>query len=201
MTQGAQPAPRTQANLVPLEEERAVVDRLHAGDRAAFATLYGWYGELVWRQAIIPRLPIRELAEDVLRDTFRTALEKIETFTLVDRSIYFWLHRIAVNKAMDAHRRHTRDRKLQDAITSEPEASILPTQPAAPDAGLKQEELARMVSVSLSRLNERYATALRMRLLEDRSREECAEHFDVKVGTFDVLLHRAIKAFRKEYPP
>ena len=201
MTQGAQPAPRTRNNLVPLEEERAVVDRLHAGDRAAFATLYGWYGELVWRQAIIPRLPIRELAEDVLRDTFRTALEKIESFTLKDRSIYFWLHRIAVNKAMDAHRRHTRDRKIETALGAEPEASVLPTQPDSPDAGLQREELARMVSVSLSRLNERYARALRLRLLEDRSREECAELFDVKVGTFDVLLHRAIKAFRKEYPP
>ena len=66
---------KSAGDLVPLEEERAVIQRLQAGDRSAFATLYGWYGELVYRQAILPKLPVRDLAEDCLRDTFRTALE------------------------------------------------------------------------------------------------------------------------------
>ncbi len=50
-------------------------------------------------------------------------------------------------------------------------------------------------------MNDRYAAALRLRLLEDRTREECAELLEVKVGTFDVLLHRACKAFKKVFPP
>jgi RNA polymerase sigma-70 factor (ECF subfamily) len=58
-----------------------------------------------------------------------------------------------------------------------------------------------MVELSLSRLNQRYAQALRMRLLEERSREECADALGVKVGNFDVIFHRATKAFRKGYPP
>jgi RNA polymerase sigma-70 factor (ECF subfamily) len=37
---------------------------------------------------------------------------------------------------------------------------------------------------------------LRLRLLEDRSREECAAALEVKVGTLDVLLFRACKSFR-----
>ena len=111
------------SDLVPLEEERAVITRLQAGDRAAFATLYGWYGDLVYRQAILPRLPVRELAEDCLRDTFRTALEKIHTFRIENRSIFFWLRRIAVNKAIDTYRRYKRDQDLADAVKSEPSAS------------------------------------------------------------------------------
>lgn len=43
--------------------------------------------------------------------------------------------------------------------------------------------------------------ALRMRLIEDRDREECAAEMGVTVGNFDVILHRASKAFRKKYPP
>ena len=50
-------------------------------------------------------------------------------------------------------------------------------------------------------MNERYATALRMRLLEEKSREECAQILGVTVGNFDVILHRAAKAFRTVYPP
>ena len=72
--------------VMPLEEERVVIERLQAGDRTAFATLYGWYGDKIYRQAILPKLPDRAAAEDVLRDTFRKALEKIDqgTFGVCD---------------------------------------------------------------------------------------------------------------------
>ena len=185
-------------DLVPLDEERKVVARLQAGDRSAFATLYGWYGDRLFRQVIWPRLPNREAAEDCLRDTFRTALEKISSFTLTDRSIFFWLRRIALNKAMDAHRLRQRDQRLADSVKAESE---LTTNEPDPTHAMGREQLRRMIDTSLTLLNERYATALRLRLLEDKSREECAELLDVTLGTFDVLLHRAVKAFRKVYPP
>lgn len=176
-----------------------MIVRLQQGERAAFATLYGWYGDLLYRQAILPRLPIPELAEDCLRETFRTALEKIASFRLENRSIFFWLRRIAVNKAIDIHRRHRRDERLVEQIGLEPEA--VSAAPARPDRNLEVEEARRLVEASLGNLNARYAKALRMRLIEERSREECAEALEVTVGNFDVILHRAAKAFRKVYPP
>lgn len=177
-----------------------MIHRLQAGDRTAFATLYGWYGEMLWRQAILPRLPNRELAEDCLRDTFRTALEKIGSFRLEDRSIYFWLRRIAVNKAIDVHRRTRRDHDLSEAVQAEP-SEVMGSPGVRPDRGLEVEDARRMVGLSLDKLNERYAMALRLRLIEERTREECAEILGVTVGNFDVILHRAAKAFRKVYPP
>lgn len=189
-----------QSDLVPLDQEHAVIERLQAGDRTAFATLYGWYGMRIYRQAILPRLPDPTLAEDALREAFRTALEKIGTYKPQGRSIFFWLRRIAINKAIDIHRRHKRDRALAEAVQLEPVDS-LHQQPDRPDRGLEVEDVRRMVETSLSRLNPRYATALRMRLIEDRDRVECAEALGIKVGTFDVLFHRACKAFRKGYPP
>jgi len=177
-----------------------VIHRLQAGDRDAFATLYGWYGNLIWRQAILPRLPNRELAEDCLRDTFRTALEKIGSFKIENRSIFFWLRRIAINKAIDIHRRHKRDHDLAQAVKSEP-GQLGGAHPERPDRGLEVEDTKRLVGLSLDKLNPRYATALRLRLIEDRTREECAQIMEVTVGNFDVILHRATKAFRKVYPP
>jgi DNA-directed RNA polymerase specialized sigma24 family protein len=35
--------------------------------------------------------------------------------------------------------------------------------------------------------------------MDDKSREECAAAMNVKLGTFDVLLLRALRAFRKEW--
>ena len=187
-------------DLIPLEEEKAVVTRLQQGDRSAAATLYGWYGELLYRQAILPRLGNRELAEDCLRDTFRTALEKIDGFTYQRQSIFFWLRRIAVNKATDVHRRHARDRRLSDAIQADPTA-IVGQAPDRPGRSIEIDDTRGMVEQSLSRLNERYAQVLRMRLLEERSREECAELLGVTVGNLDVIFHRACKAFKNNYPP
>jgi len=186
--------------LVPPDEEHAVITRLQRGDRAAFATLYGWYGDLIFRQAILPRMPHRELAEDCLRETFRTALEKIATFRIEERSVFFWLRRIAINKAIDLHRRNQRDGRLALAVhldPSVPQGGRID----APDRGLEVEDTRREVEASLAHMNARYARALRLRLIEDRSREECAEVLGVTVGNFDVILHRAAKAFRKVYPP
>ena len=177
-----------------------MIERLKKGDRAAFATLYGWYGESIYRQAVLPRLPNRELAEDCLRETFRTALEKVESFRIENRSIFFWLRRIAVNKAIDIHRRHKRDQALAEAVNAEP-TTDLSHQPPRPDRGLEVADAKRQVDESLTKLNPRYAQALRLRLIEDQTREECAEQLGVTVGNFDVILHRACKAFRKVYPP
>ncbi len=177
-----------------------MIRRLQQGDRSAVAVIYGWYGDLLFRQAILPRLPVTELAEDCLRDTFKTVLEKIDTWRDEERSIFFWLHRIAVNKAIDVHRRRRRDLNLESAVRAEDPADVV-QMPPAPDRQLEVDDTRRMVETSLGRMNERYASALRMRLLDERPREECASLLGVTVGNFDVILHRAAKAFRTVYPP
>ena len=48
-------------------------------------------------------------------------------------------------------------------------------------------------------LPERYRTAIELRLIQELPREECARRLDVTVGTFDVVLHRAVRSFRKKF--
>jgi RNA polymerase sigma-70 factor (ECF subfamily) len=187
------------SDLPPLDEEREVVNRIRQGDRQAAGILFEWFANGLYRRAILPRLPVPEAAEDVLKDTFRIALERIETFTSHDRSIFFWLRRIAINRAIDVHRARQRQRRA----VAHPETTIERTMsrpPPAPDRAPEIEETRVAVDAALKKLNPRYATALRMRLLEDHDREDCALALDITVGNFDVILHRAAKAFRKVYP-
>jgi RNA polymerase sigma factor (sigma-70 family) len=186
-------------DLPPLEEERAVVARIRQGDREAAGILFQWFANGLYRRAILPRLPNPELAEDVLKDTFRTALEKIDSFKNHDRSIFFWLRRIAINRAIDIHRLRARDRKAQQHRETTIERTMSQA-PPAPDRAPEVAETRDQVNAALDELNPRYADALRMRLIEDRDREECAAAMGVTVGNFDVILHRAAKAFRKVYP-
>ena len=46
-------------------------------------------------------------------------------------------------------------------------------------------------------MNPRYASAIRLRVLEERPREEVARELGVTVATFDVVLHRAMTALKK----
>ncbi|MCP4807016.1 MAG: sigma-70 family RNA polymerase sigma factor [Proteobacteria bacterium] len=186
--------------LAPLEQEREVVLQLKAGDRMALAQLYDWYGDRLFRQVILPRLPITDLAEDVLRDTFRICIERIEQYNPADRSIFFWMRRIAINRAIDVHRAHQRRERLNEQVEHNLDRTM-GVAPPAPDRGQEVEETRDLVEEALQLINPRYAQALRLRLIEDKDREECAQILGVTVGNFDVILHRATKAFRKKYPP
>ena len=73
--------------------------------------------------------------------------------------------------------------------------------PPRPDRGQELIETRELIEESLAQINPRYAQALRLRLLDDKDREECAALMEVTVATFDVILHRACKAFREKYPP
>ena len=147
---------------------------------------------------ILPRLPVPELAEDVLKDTFRLAMERIDQYQPQGASVFFWLRRIAINRAIDVHRARQRQRKLEEAVKMEPDRTV-GQRPLSPDRAPEIAETRDMVRSALELLNPRYASALRMRLLEELDREECAAALDVTVGNFDVIFHRACKAFRKVY--
>lgn len=188
-----------EAELASIPDERAVVARLQAGDRAALGVLYEWYGEALYREVILPRLPYPELAEDALRDCFRKLLERIDQYTPEpDRSIYFWIRRIAINHATDAHRARQRQRRLEAAVEAEEKAQARVVEPELPS---DREVVRARIQAALAELNPRYAEALRMRLVEELDREECARRLGVTVGNFDVILHRAAQSFKKVYRP
>ena len=185
-----------------LAEEKRIVLALQSGDRSAATELYELFGLRLYRQVILSRLPVVDQAEDVLRDTFRIALEKIETYTVLDRSIFFWLRRIAINLVIDTYRKQVRKKELAERILARDAVyETMGTRNDSPDKGLLQADAKELIDRSLQKINERYAQALRLRLLEDKTREECATAFGITVGNFDVLFHRACKAFRDNYPP
>ncbi len=188
-----------EAELAPIADERTVVGRLKQGDREAAGTLYAWYGDCLFREVILPRLPVRELAEDVLRDTFRLLLERIEQYQPEEnKSIYFWIRRIAINRATDVWRAWQRTRRLEEAVEAE---TRIHGEAQAPDDGVELDQRRSAIQAALTLLNPRYAEALKLRLLDDLEREECATRLGVTVGNFDVILHRACAAFRKVYTP
>ena len=184
-----------------LREERTLLAKAREGDREAVAALYRAFAPRLYARVLMPRLGNPQAAEDALSETFRVALERLEQYDDRGTSLYFWLSRIAINKATDMHRVKSRTRR---ALTSF-EDLLAPLRPSAPRPEKQLVEAERdavlkdTVSSVLERINPRYARAITLRFLEDRSREDCATRMEVKLGTFDVVLLRALRAFRREW--
>jgi RNA polymerase sigma-70 factor (ECF subfamily) len=182
-----------------LEEERRLLGELRRGDRTAFARLYRAFAQPLYVRVLLPKLGDRQAAEDVLAESFRIMLEKLDQYEDRGGSIWSWLATVAANKARDVEReRARRGQALRGfALLSAP---LLDAQ--APGPGDDPADGARLqaaVARVMEELNPRYRRALTLRFIEDRPRVECAALLEVKVATFDVLLLRALRAFRERW--
>ena len=184
-----------------LRWERACLERARAGDRAAFAELYRVFAPELYRRVLMPRLGHAQAAQDALSETFRTFLERMDRYEDEGKSVWVWLARVAANKAMDMHRVKARTgRGLANfERLIEPLVAPTPSPGAELEARGEQARIHGHISATLDKLNPRYRRAIELRFFEDRPRQQCAEALEVKLGTFDVLLLRALRAFRREW--
>ncbi|HEU0031328.1 MAG TPA: RNA polymerase sigma factor [Kofleriaceae bacterium] len=159
------------------------------------------YAQPLYGTVILPRLGDTASAEEVLRDTLATAVEKIHRFTWQGKSIYPWLRQIAINKVYDVHRQSKRSRRLADAMVHELPVESDPETHADAQLIADQERRAHRdrIEDTMGQLQERYRVAIELRLVQELPREECAKRLGVTIGTFDVLLFRAVRAFRKHF--
>lgn len=189
------------ATAIELEQEQRQVEEAQAGNLDAMRPILERYAQPLYGSVILPRLGDAATAEDVLRDTLATAVEKIGRFSWQGKSIYPWLRQIAINKVFDVHRQSKRSRKLADAMVHEIPKETDPDSHADVQLIADEERTAHRARIdeAMAQLAERYRTAIELRLVEELSREECAKRLAVTVGTFDVLLFRAVRSFRKHF--
>src|SRR5687768_9585133 len=83
-----------------LDWERAQIAAHAAGDLRGFEALYRAYAPTVYARVLLPALREPALAEDALADTFVRAHQNMRGFRSHERSVYFWLARIAKNGAL-----------------------------------------------------------------------------------------------------
>ncbi len=189
------------ATAVPLEEEQRLVEEAQAGNLDAMRPILERYAQPLYGTVILPRLGDAASAEEVLRDTLATAVEKIRRFTWQGKSIYPWLRQIAINKVYDVHRQTKRSRRLADAMVHEVSVETDPDSHADAQLIADQERAAHRARIdeAMAQIAERYRLAIELRLIQELPREDCAKKLGITIGTFDVLLFRAVRAFRKHF--
>jgi RNA polymerase sigma factor (sigma-70 family) len=183
-----------------LEEERELCERARAGDGAAMGALLRRYGPQLYRSVLLPRLGSAAVAEDALSETYQRVVERFSQFQWQACGFYPWLRVVGMRIAIDHLRARKRETLFEpDDLAREADRAERALTEADAELLEKRDLAAARVRLeeALGRLNTRYATAIRMRVLEERSREEVAAHLGVSVPTFDVVLHRAMTSLKK----
>jgi RNA polymerase sigma factor (sigma-70 family) len=182
-----------------LERERRLVERAHAGDRVAIGELLSAHGPALYRSVLLPRLGSEAAARDALSEVYARVVERIDRFTWQNVGFWPWLRTVALRVALDQLRARKRLVLWEAEDVAREVDAAQTTTPVDQKLSEHRDRLAARAKVeeALTRIHPRYARAIRLRVLEERSREEVARELEVTTATFDVVLHRAMQAMRK----
>jgi RNA polymerase sigma-70 factor (ECF subfamily) len=181
--------------------ESRCLHEIRRGSRRAFGELYEAYAPRLYSRVLLPRLGNPSAAEEALAETFRAALEHLGGYERRPGGIFRWLASIAMNKAAELHRERARTGKALASF----ESLVAPLREdpreaaASVEGRLDEERLRTAVGQVLARIPPRYRRAIELRVLEDLPRADCAHRMEIAIGNFDVLLLRALRAFRKAW--
>jgi RNA polymerase sigma factor (sigma-70 family) len=177
--------------------DQVLVERAKSGDRDSLTTLLMRHGPPVYRSVLLPRLGSEAAAQDALSETYAKVLTKLHLFEWQEKGFYPWFRTVAFNVALDHLRANKRLRLVSDEVL-EGEASADASADHALQEARDKAAMRTRIEAALAKINPRYARAIQMRVLEEQPREDVASALDVTPSTFDVLLHRALAALRKE---
>lgn len=182
------------------DSESLMLERLRAGDAAAFEMLVRLYGGRLLAAA---RRLLRneEDAADAVQEAFLAAFKSIDGFQGTAR-LSTWLHRIVINAALMKVRRSAR--RPEEAIED-----LLPRFDAdgcwvdtvqewgsGSEELLERRETRMMVRRCIEALPEAYRMILILRDIEDLDTDEAADILGITPNATKIRLHRARQALR-----
>jgi RNA polymerase sigma-70 factor (ECF subfamily) len=172
--------------------ERGLRAAVLAGDETAWKALYeesfaGLYAYALWRCA-----GLRDVADEVVQDTWLTAVRRIGRFDPARGGFADWLRGIAVNILRNHLRRERRTWASRSAIGRRL-AERVAHYPAS------DRERAERIAHALAALPERYEAVLRAKYLDGRAVADIAAASGETPKAVESLLTRARQAFRDAY--
>src|SRR5262245_6603154 len=172
--------------------ERRLLRAVLAGDEGAWRAWYDesyapLYAYALWRCG-----GLRDAADELVQDTWLTAVRRLRAFDPGRGSFLGWLRGIAANLLRNALRAEDARRCRLPLVGGEP------TGPP-PDAELEVREQAERVARALASLPDRYERVLRAKYLEGQSVAAIAAPWGESHKAVESLLTRARLAFRTAY--
>jgi RNA polymerase sigma-70 factor (ECF subfamily) len=173
-------------------DDEALVQQAQQGDADAFRELVERHSTRVFRLSW--RITGDEAsAEDAVQETFLRAYRSLHRFDARSR-FGTWLHRIAVNTAIEIMRKRRPETHLE-----EPEP--LPSMEPGPERAALSQEVQRSVRTALGDLSPMERTAFVLRHFEGRPIAEICRHLGLRESAGKQAIFRAVRKLRRALEP
>ena len=179
------------ADTDPRLDEKALVQRMLAGDESAMEELADGYFPGLYRFALARLHGDSELTREIVQTTVCKALAKLESWR-GEAALSTWLCACCRNEI----RMYFRQRKGAPQLVELEEGDGYLD---GAEGDLERKEEARLVHAALDLLPPHYARALEWKYVERLPVQEIAERLRLKIKAAESVLTRARRAFREVY--
>jgi RNA polymerase sigma-70 factor (ECF subfamily) len=173
-------------------ELKNYLQKAQAGDQIAFGAIYDHFADKIYR-FIYFRVGHKEVAEDVLSDTFVKSWQKINQVNSPE-ALSAWLYQIAKNNIIDYYRLKKETVDLADV------EDLLEDEASPIDSANLVLQQQRILDV-LDQLSDEQQQVIKYRFFEDLTNEEIAYVMGKSEGAIRVLQHRAITRLKELLKP
>jgi len=180
-----------------LKNQRVLIDNVIHGNKSDFITLIEPYYERLYLK-IYSIVKNENDAKDILQDALIAAYISLKNFKK-ESSIYTWLYRIVVNKALDYLKSQKKENQYIDPNYnpySENSQFFVENILNVPEKK-EQNELYEYLMYEIEQLEERYKEILIMRYFDGLTYEEIAEVKNIRIGTVKSRIHKAKELLKK----
>lgn len=182
-------------------DEVALCRRIAAGEGSAASELIANHADQLYEFVHYRVGGDRQTAEDVVQDTFLTALGKLDEFD-GRAALHTWLCGIAKNRIRN-ERRRSKPRALEDVLAeADPEIDAILAdieRTPLPEWVLEKRETRELVGATLGSLPPDYVRALLEKYVEGRSVRDLALELGRGAKATESLLFRARAAFARVF--
>ncbi len=176
-----------------VERERVLRSAVLAGDGRAWQSWYEESFEPLYRYVHWRCGGLADVADEVVQDTWLTAVRRMRRFRPDQASFLAWLRGIAANVLRNRLRsRLARSQRTEPFCGEPPSGTSAETESA-------RRERAEWIAAALADLPGHYEAVLRAKYLDDLSVAEIAEASTQTPKAVESLLTRAREAFRQRY--
>jgi RNA polymerase sigma-70 factor, ECF subfamily len=184
-------------------EERRLVKRMLAHDRAAFDAFFSGYFPRLYRFARTRLGEDPDVTKEIVHVTLSKAMRKLGSYR-GEAALFTWLCTICRNEINDYIERVARERQHVVLTEDSPDVRAAVDALAAPASDEPEDrfrrlETARLIQVALDRLPGRYGDALEWKYVYGFSVEEIAAKLGLGVEAAQSVLARAKRAFQDVY--
>jgi len=177
------------ANESQKMDNQQLITRLQQQDRAAIGELYDAYGDALFG-VVLRIVHSRELAEQVLQDTFVKVWRNVSSYDASKGRLFTWLLNIARNTAIDV----TRSAHFQQSRKTDSIENLLHT-PGGDALNPDHVGLREVVD----RLDDKYRLLIELVYFKGYTQEEAAEETNIPLGTIKTRLRYAIAELRTQF--